>query len=405
MIRDYFKIALQSLRRRGLRSWLTMLGIFIGIAAVVSLISLGAGLKLAVAGQFNILGAERITVSAVSSFAGPPGSNVANPLTKKELEIVQRVKGIDVAAGRIIQPAIVTVNGGTYTTYIGSEPSNSDERAWVRDVGNLDIEFGRALKNTDKYKITIGNDYHTKEAFGKNLELGDSIEIAGHDFEIVGIHEKKGSFTTDGIIAMNEEVMRDVFAIPDKYSIVVAKAADLNKMDILVQEIKKDLRKYRDVEEGKEDFEVQTSQQSLESISQTLDIVTILLSGIAAISLIVGGIGIMNTMYTSVLERQADIGIMKAIGAKNKDIFAMFFIESGFLGLAGGIIGIIIGVGIGKLVEFVGTVALGSNLLKASFSLELILGALLFSFVVGALAGTLPALGAARMNPVDALRD
>ncbi|MCF7872088.1 ABC transporter permease [Candidatus Woesearchaeota archaeon] len=405
MIRDYIKIAWNSLKRRGIRSWLTMLGIFIGIAAVVSLISLGAGLKLAVAQQFNILGAERITIQAKGIGAGPPGLNVANPLTDAELKVIQRVRGVDIVAGRLIIPTTAEVNDKRYTTYIGSTPKNQEEREWINTVGNIVIEYGRELKPTDKNKITIGNDYHTKKAFGKNLNLGDSIKIQEQDFEIVGIHEKKGSFTVDGVIAMNEEVMRDLFNEPTDYNLIVAKASNTNEMDEVVERIIKDLRKERNIDEGKEDFTVQTNEQSMQSINDTLNIVTILLSGIAAISLFVGGIGIMNTMYTSVLERQADIGIMKAIGAQNKDIFIMFFIESGFLGLAGGIIGIILGMGIGKTVEIIGTLALGSNFLKASFTPELIIGALLFSFIVGAAAGTLPALGAAKMNPVDALRD
>lgn len=405
MIKDYLRIAFQALSRRKVRSYLTLLGIFIGIAAVVSLISLGAGLKLAVANQFNILGAERITVQAKGIQFGPPGSNVANPLTESDLDIISRTNGVEIAAGRLIQSTPVIVDRKTYTTYVGSIPKDTDEKDWINEVSNLDIEFGRELKSTDNHRITIGNDYHTKEAFGKNLNLGDSIEIQGIDFEIIGIHERKGAFTTDGIIVMNEEVLRELFGIPDKYSIIVAKAANLDEIDEVVENIEKELRRDRSQKIGKEDFQVSTSRQSLESISQTLDIVTILLSGIAAISLVVGGIGIMNTMYTSVLERKPDIGIMKAIGARNRDIFLIFFFESGMLGLAGGIIGVILGIGLGKLVEFIGQSALGSSLLQASFTPDLLIGALFFSFVVGALAGTLPAIGAAKENPIDALRD
>lgn len=405
MIKDFLNLAVKSLARRKLRSWLTLVGIFIGIAAVVSLISLGAGLKLAVANQFNILGAERIQIQSKGLQFGPPGSNVANPLTDDDLRLVQRVKGVQVAAGRIIQTALVEVDGKKYTTFIGSMPKDPDERAWINEIGSIDIEKGRGLKAIDRFKITIGNNYHTKEAFGRNLDIGDSIEVEGHDFEIVGIHERKGAFTADGVIGMNEDVMREIFDNPEDYSIIGAKAANVEELDEVAERIARELRRARDQEEGKEDFSVETNIQAFESISDTLDIVTILLSGIAAISLVVGGIGIMNTMYTSVLERQADIGIMKAIGARNRDIFVIFFLESGILGLVGGIIGILLGVGIGKLVEFLGSVALGSNLLQASFTPELLIGALLFSFIVGAAAGVTPAIRAAKMNPVDALRD
>ena len=405
MIKDYFRIAFQALSRRGIRSWLTMIGIFIGIAAVVSLISLGSGLKLAVAQQFNILGAERIQIQAKGVGTGPPGTNVVNPLTDKDLKIIQRTNGIAVAAGRILRRASVELDRKKYTAFIGSSPKDAAQKAWIDQIGNVEIAQGRELKPRDKYKIVIGDRFHSDKKFGKNLNVGDKITLQGHEFEIVGVNKKQGAFTVDGLIIMNEEVMREIYNIPDEYSIIGAKASNLKDIDLDVERIKKELRKERNVKEGKEDFTVQTSVQSMQAISDVLDIVTILLSGIAAISLVVGGIGIMNTMYTSVLERQTDIGIMKAIGAKNSDIFKIFFLESGMLGLTGGLIGIILGFGIGKLVEFIAQTALGSNLLQASFSPQLLIGAALFSFVVGATAGTLPALGAARQNPVDALRD
>jgi len=405
MIKDYFRIAFQALSRRGIRSWLTMIGIFIGIAAVVSLISLGAGLKLAVAQQFNILGAERIQIQAKGVGTGPPGTNAVNPLNDKDLKIIQRTNGIAVAAGRILRRASVELDRKKYTAFIASSPKDAAQKAWIDQIGNVEIAQGRELKPRDKYKIVIGDRFHSDKKFGKNLNVGDKITLQGHEFEIVGVNKKQGAFTVDGLMVMNEDILREIYNVPDEYSIIAAKASNLKDIDLDVERIKKELRKERNVKEGKEDFKVQTSVQSMQAISDVLDIVTILLSGIAAISLVVGGIGIMNTMYTSVLERQTDIGIMKAIGAKNSDIFKIFFLESGMLGLAGGLIGILLGFGIGKLVEFIAQTALGSNLLQASFSPQLLIGAALFSFVVGATAGTLPALGAARQNPVDALRD
>jgi len=382
-----------------------MIGIFIGIAAVVSLISLGSGLKLAVANQFNILGAERITIQASGLNFGPPGSGVVNPLTKDDLKVVQKVNGVEIAAGRMVETSVVEVDKKSYVAYVASIPNKDEERKLIEEVADINVVQGRMLKSADKYKLVVGSDFHDKEKLGKNLNLGDVITIQGVDFEIVGINERKGAFTVDGVIIMNEDVLRDLYSKSDTYSIVVAKTSDRNQIDEVSERIKKDLRKHRDVKLGKEDFQVQTNVQALQSINQTLDIVTMFLAGIAAISLVVGGIGIMNTMYTSVLERKSDIGIMKAIGARNKDIFVLFFAESGFLGLAGGTIGVLLGVGIGKLVELIGQSALGTDLLKAAFSTDLIVGALLFSFIVGAAAGTLPAMGAAKLNPVDALRD
>ena len=135
-----------------------------------------------------------------------------------------------------------------------------------------------------------------------------------------------------------------------------------------------------------------------------LSIVQAVLVGIAAISLLVGGIGIMNTMYTSVLERTREIGIMKSIGATQKDILTLFLLESGMLGLVGGLIGVLIGVGIGEMVSYIARERLGSDLLQAQFGFWLVFGALLFSFLIGMISGFFPALAASKKQPVEALR-
>ncbi|HIE33536.1 MAG TPA: FtsX-like permease family protein [Candidatus Altiarchaeales archaeon] len=147
-----------------------------------------------------------------------------------------------------------------------------------------------------------------------------------------------------------------------------------------------------------------TTEQVRETVNSILLVIQIVVIGIAAISLIVGGVGIMNSMYTSVLERTREIGVMKAIGARNSDIMLLFLIESGIIGLVGGIIGCLIGVGLAKGVEFVATQELSTAILKASITPGLIIGALIFSFMVGCISGLLPAKGAAEMNPIDALR-
>ncbi|MEM4247591.1 MAG: ABC transporter permease, partial [Candidatus Woesearchaeota archaeon] len=168
--------------------------------------------------------------------------------------------------------------------------------------------------------------------------------------------------------------------------------------------IEKAIRRDRHQKEGREDFSVQSSTELIESFMKVLFIIQAVFVGIAAISLLVGGIGIMNTMYTAVLERTREIGVMKAIGARNKDILALFLIESGFLGAAGGIIGIIIGSGISKIVEVAVNAQYGANTILAVFPPYLLVGALLFSFGVGAVSGLLPARRASKLKPVDALR-
>ena len=170
------------------------------------------------------------------------------------------------------------------------------------------------------------------------------------------------------------------------------------------EKIEKALRKSRNVEEGQEDFSVQTTEELMETYNDILNIVNIVLIGIAAISLLVGGIGIMNTMYTAVIERTKEIGIMKAIGARNSSIMILFVIESGILGALGGAIGVAIGMAFSKLVEVIATAALQTALLQAYFPWYLIVGSLAFAFIVGTISGLLPARQAALLKPVDALR-
>ena len=176
---------------------------------------------------------------------------------------------------------------------------------------------------------------------------------------------------------------------------------DVNKV---ADEIEDRLRRDRGQKAGEEDFRVQTSEQLAQTFTTIFSIVQAVFIGIAAISLVVGGIGIMNTMYTAVLERTREIGIMKAVGAKNSDILTLFLVESGILGLVGGAIVVLIGVLLGVGASFIAGQALGTGLLKAYFPWYLIVGALIFSFVVGCASGVLPALQASKLKPVDALR-
>ncbi|MBT5924722.1 FtsX-like permease family protein, partial [Candidatus Woesearchaeota archaeon] len=172
----------------------------------------------------------------------------------------------------------------------------------------------------------------------------------------------------------------------------------------IAEEIKKDLRKKRDVDEGEEDFVVETPEQLAATFAIILDIVQIVLIGIAGISLFVGGVGIMNTMYTSVLERTKEIGVMKALGAKNSHVMALFLVESGIYGFGGGLIGAIIGIGFAKLVEAIFLIAVGPAFLLIEIDWILVLGTLLFSFIVGCLSGIAPARRASKLHPVDSLR-
>jgi putative ABC transport system permease protein len=404
MLSDYFKIAMKSLFKRKMRSWLTMIGIFIGIAAVVSIISLGQGLENAVGQQFQALGAQRIIVQAKGLGNGPPGANVAVPLVAKDLQAVRSARGVDIATGRIIDTVKIQLKNNQRFAYLATMPNNPKERAFINDVSNYEIAEGRDIRPGEKYKVVMGNDFLTKPLLGNELKVGETITINDKDFQIVGFYKSTGSFQVDGTVVMNEAVAREILNQPDIYSVIQASVVNVKEIDLTAANIENALRRERDVKVGKENFTVQTSQQVLDSLKQILSYVTYFLIAIAAISLFVGAVGITNTMYTAVIERTKDIGIMKAIGARNSDILKMFLIESGLLGLVGGIIGVLFGMGLGKLVEFIGRTILGTDLLSAVFSPTLIFGSLLFAFIIGAVAGTFPAVRASKMNPVDALR-
>lgn len=170
------------------------------------------------------------------------------------------------------------------------------------------------------------------------------------------------------------------------------------------EKAKKKLMLERGVDEKTTDFVVRTPEELLGTFNTVLNILTSFLLGVAAISLLVGGIGVANTMYTSVIERTKEIGVMKAVGARNKDIVQMFTIESGLIGLGGGAMGVIFGITASKIIEFIAQKQLGTTLLQVSINPSLIIGCLIFAFVIGALSGSAPAFRASKISPVEALR-
>ncbi|MBR9675554.1 ABC transporter permease, partial [Candidatus Woesearchaeota archaeon] len=384
--------------------WLTLLGIFIGIAAVVSLIGLGDGLKLAINSQFGVSSTSVITIQAGGiGAAGPPGSGVVNPLTVDDADEIERLSTVDSALIRILETGSLEFNDHLIFGFAMSIP-DGDDRRFAYDVLNLDTEEGRLLKDGDTNRVVLGYNFlNNGVGLEKAVHAGDTVLVQGKKFEVAGITEKKGSFIFDNVVHMNEEPLKDLFGVGDEVDIIVARIKDKSLMDKAKEDIESLLRKTRDVKVGEEDFSVETPEAILGSVNSVLTGVQVFVAMIASISIIVGGLGIVNTMLTSVLERRSQIGVMKAIGAKNSDIFMLFFFESGFLGLIGGGIGVVVG----TLVSYFGTRWItdffGSSA-TPKISFALIFFALLGSFVIGSIAGIVPAMRAARQNPVDALR-
>jgi len=399
MFKDYILFSLEGIKKRRLRSLLTMIGIFIGIAAVVSLISLGQGLEYTITEQFEQLGGDKIMISPGTQF----GAFSSQKLTEKDLEVVQKTQGVDVATEMYYSSSAVGFKGEYKTTYVIGLPTD-ETSAIITDMQGFEPEKGRDLKEGDKYKITIGWRLWNEDFFEDSVRLRDKLEIEGEKFEVIGLIKKIGNPADDAQVYIPIETAKEIFDAEDEVSMIYAQVKKGYDPDKVAEEIEEELRDFRNEEEGAESFSVQTFENLLETIGGILNTVQIVIIGIAAISLIVGGIGIMNTMYMSVMERTKEIGIMKSIGAKNSHILQIFLIESGIYGLFGGTIGIIIGVGISKLVEIIAASYLGAELLKAYISLPLILGALGFSFLVGAISGIAPSYQASKLKPVEALR-
>ena len=402
MLRDYIGYVFENFRKRKLRSWLTMLGIFIGIAAVVALVSLGQGLQQFIDEQFEAFGTDKLIIQPKTGFV-PPGSDITTiELTSNDEEIVERTRGVVETTSFIMENVKVEFNEQTRFHQLFSIPTDEGKNLYD-EINQFEVQNGRDVRKGDKFKVLVGIGFIEDDLFQPNVKVGDKIEINDMEFKVIGHYERIGNTGDDRTLVITEEAMREIFNAKERVDFILARTAKSEKPSNVAARVEKELRTLRDLEEGKEDFVVQTSEDFIESFQNILLVIQLVLVGIAAISLLIGGIGITNTMYTAVMERTKEIGIMKSIGARNSDILKIFLLESGILGLAGGIIGVALGIGFSKLVEIaVGTT--GNTFLKAAFPWYLVIGALLFAFLVGTASGAMPAIRASRLKPVDALR-
>ncbi len=401
MLKDYLKLPWKEIKRRKLRSYLTLLGVFIGIAAIVSLISLGQGLENAIDKQFQSLGKDKLFITTKGGVFAGLGSSIK--LYDEDLDTVRKVSGVKMATGMGYTIGRVEFNDKVWFPFVMGISIDPDERELFLQVQSWHLLYGRDLKKGDNYKTALGYEYTLDKIFGKTLNPGDKVSIENKEFKVVGLYDKIGSPSDDQALAIPLDTYRELFGKEDLFMLLVQTQAGEDPAKI-AEDIKKELRRSRDVEEGEEDFEIQSPEQLVEAFSTILNIVQIVLIGIAGISLLVGGIGIMNTMYTAVLQRTREIGILKALGAKNTQIMLLFLVESGLYGLGGGIIGIVLGLSFAKAVEYAFAALVGPAFLAVEVNWLLIFGTLLFSFLVGCLSGIAPAWKAAKLNPVDALR-
>lgn len=404
MIRDSFVLSVKNLKHRGLRSWLTLLGIFIGVTAVVALISLGNGLQAAVSSQFGISQTDLLTVQASGLASGPPGSGAVVPLTKADVTAINQLSSVKRAIGRDIVPVKMEFNRKLSFTYATNVPSGED-RQFIYSQIEAQPVAGRLLKDSDVGKVVLGyNFYLDTSDFGKAIKPGNTVTIQNKSFQVIGILKKEGSFLLDNVVYMNQNDLDSISNYGNKVDMIAVQPINENSLNKTKTDIENLLLKRRDVKKDSENFEITTPQASLDQVNQILGGVQIFIAIIASISIFIGALGIVNTMTTSVLERRGDIGIMKSVGATNRQIFEQFFIESSLLGLVGGLLGAFAG----EMIGIIGTIGINNFVngeIPITINWILIAATLAGSFLIGGIAGIVPALHAARQNPVEAIRE
>lgn len=415
--RKALQLSLNMLIHSRLRSWLTIIGIVIGIAAVVSIIAVSQGAQRSLEAQLGSLGVDVFTVSPGFSRATGPGgefrgggfgegvgrntvSSSAKNLTARDVTVIKGVSNVKYVMG--------TVSGRADVVYLGKSASVNirgvDAEVWKEFI-TTELDSGRYLTTGDTNYVVVGNRVATS-IFEEGMQINRQVTIEGKTFKIVGILKESGGddSTIFMPIAMARDILEDVGE--EEFGAISVKIANVDLTDETIAEIQRKLMLSRGILQDKDrDFTVTSPRAFQETVSSTLTSVSLFLAAIAAISLIVGAVGIANTMFTSVLEKTKDIGIMKAIGAQNKDILLIFLFNSGLLGLVGGIGGVLLGAAGASLIGSLSGTSLGRLSLGSSYlSPTLIIGAFLLSVIVGMTAGAIPAYRASKLRPVDALR-
>jgi len=391
---ELFHVAAKNLRGRRFRSFLTILGVVIGIAAIVALIAVGEGLNQSVSEQFQSLGTDTLFVLP----GGGMMESMFAKLSDDDADTIEEVRGVDFAVALYVSGQQIEFKDKKYSvTIIGIEPEKIDK---LSVIGMADVAEGRELTENDTSGIVLGSNFSSK-TIKEEISLKQSIEIDGKKFKVVGVlDEATNNFARmfNSAIIMNSEELK---AISD---------TEISPMRIIVnilpseemEEAKQRISDHLEDDHGKKDFQIMDLQQISDIAGSVVGMISLVLIGIAAISLLVGGIGIMNTMLMSVMERTKEVGLMKAVGATTPRIISIFVVEAGLIGLVGGLIGLVLGIGMASVVSIVAGAA--DLPLKAVVTPELIVGALAFSMVVGMIAGVYPAKRAASIDPVEALR-
>ena len=402
----YLRMGLNMLVHSKLRSWLTIIGIVIGVGSVIGIISLGDSMQANVQSKLAEMDLTKISITpgyskASSNMPGPPGmggsSSTDATLTDKDMRALQGLDSIQYKEGEISGSEKVKYLGQTATLSI----TGADPQVW-KYMTTLKTTSGRLLEPADKYVAVIGSKV-ANEIFDHNIGINQVITINNKSVRVVGILKEEGMGGDDSKIYMPIDGAVDLItdAKKDVYDSITVKAKSEDQVDGLLEDIKKRLMISRHINQEKDrDFTLSASKSMASSVTSMTSTMTLFLGAIAGVSLLVGAVGIANTMFTSVLEKTKEIGTMKAIGAKNRDILMIFLFNSGMVGLVGGILGVMLGAIVSAgLQSMMGSMTAGGGL-----SIALMVEGLLLAVSIGVISGVVPAYRASKLKPVDALR-
>jgi putative ABC transport system permease protein len=415
---ESIRVALQGLAANKLRSSLTMLGIVIGVGAVIALLALGEGTQAAITEEIQGIGSNLIYITPGSEEGHGPGAtrSVADTLTLADAEAIaapgnlstgsgQRVPGVLAVAPEFNNSAdVVYGSESVNATITGTTPDYPLVRSSSPEMG----EFFTEQHNTTMARVAVLGHQTAEDLFGGSDPLDRTIKINRVHFRVIGVMEEKGGgmggSVDNAVFIPISTAQRKLFGgratsgTSWKVSSINVALVSEDYMDAATDEITLLLRQQHKIQPGDDDdFSAMSQEDILSMAEQITGILTIFLGAIAAISLLVGGIGIMNIMLVSVTERTREIGIRKAVGAKRHDILMQFLVEAVVLSVIGGLLGILLGTGIAILVE-------QSGLMTTIVSTESVLLATGFSVAVGLFFGIYPSMRAARLHPIEALR-
>ncbi|MFC1663946.1 ABC transporter permease [Patescibacteria group bacterium] len=400
-IKEYIKIAVKSLRTRPVRSWLTMIGIVIGVFLIISLLSLSEGMKTAVMKQLTMMGKDLIMIfpGEINDMATTMAGGLE--LTNDDLKAVKKAEGVSIVIPMTYKGEVVRYEGEKKIVFLCGYPWKEGLDFFKSDLG-VSLAEGR-WPVPGKREVVVG--YLVPRDIFPGMKVGTEVTTKGKQFEIVGILKSIGSKQDDSQVYVDLNIFREITGERTGAKAAFAKVEAGYLTDEVVENIKESLDETRKRRRGEDlpSFSVLGSEKITDIVGNIMGLIQVAIFAFASIAVVVGGIGIMNTMYTSVHERTREIGIMKAVGAKNKTIVTIFLIESGIFGLFGGLGGTVLGLGLAKAVELYLQINPIFSL-KASITPQLILFGLSFSFLIGSISGFLPARKAAKLKPVDALR-